>query len=102
MCPNFLDNFSIPHIILAGRTDETSRALEQKREMVDQIQEMQRKVKNEQIGKEQRMHEATKRGDSTFMRATLSIDMCVVWMSHSPCTSAVDTQKHVLRVVYSM
>eukprot|EP00903_Cladosiphon_okamuranus_P021503 g19768.t1 len=37
-------------IQLAGRTDETSRALEQKREMVDQIQEMQRKVENEQIG----------------------------------------------------
>lgn len=41
----------LPHI-LAGRTDETSRALEQKREMVDQIQEMQRKVKNEQIGED--------------------------------------------------
>lgn len=37
--------------ILAGRSDETSRALEQRREMVDQIQEMQRKVKDEQIGK---------------------------------------------------
>eukprot|EP00752_Nemacystus_decipiens_P012590 g11150.t1 len=37
-------------IQLAGRTDETSRALEQKREMLDQIQEMQRKVKNEQSG----------------------------------------------------
>ncbi|CAN0005531.1 unnamed protein product [Scytosiphon promiscuus] len=37
-------------IQLAGRSDETSRALEQKREMVDQIKEMQQKVHNEQTG----------------------------------------------------
>lgn len=50
-CPPYFSNiFKYPQ---AGRTDETSRALEQKREMVDQIQDMQRKVKNEQIGKAQ-------------------------------------------------
>lgn len=34
----------------AGRSDETNRALESKREMVNQIQDMQRKVENEQNG----------------------------------------------------
>lgn len=38
----------------ADRTDETNRALEQKREMSAQIQEMQRRVKNEQTGEEHR------------------------------------------------
>lgn len=37
-------------IITADRTDETSRALEQKREMVGQVQNMQCKVKEEQLG----------------------------------------------------
>lgn len=37
-------------IVEAGRSDETSRALEQKREMVEQIKDMQRKVQNEQTG----------------------------------------------------
>ena len=35
---------------VADRTDETSRALEQKRDMVGQVQDMQRKVRDEQIG----------------------------------------------------
>lgn len=34
----------------ADRTDETNRALESKREMVDHIQDMQRRVENEQSG----------------------------------------------------
>lgn len=34
----------------ADRTDETNRALEQKREIMEQMQEMQRQVKNEQSG----------------------------------------------------
>lgn len=34
----------------ADRTDETSRALEQKRKMIAQIQDMERKVESEQNG----------------------------------------------------
>lgn len=38
----------------ADRTDETNRALEQKREMSAQIQEMQRRVDSEQTGEDHR------------------------------------------------
>ena len=40
----------VARVYVADRTDETNRALEQKRDMVGQVQDMQRKVKDEQIG----------------------------------------------------